>query len=88
MDGLCQFQADLLGLPVTRAASAETTALGAAMLAAVGEGLIDMPAGVEAAHHAGRRFEPATPGKRPEAPYAAWKAAVERVRTNATDQQS
>ncbi|MDQ6857182.1 MAG: glycerol kinase GlpK [Candidatus Dormibacteraeota bacterium] len=81
MDGLCQFQADLLALPVTRAASAETTALGAAMLAAVGEGIIDMPAGVEAAHHPGRRFEPATPGQRPEAKYAAWKEAVARVRT-------
>ncbi len=82
MDGLCQFQADVLGLPVTRAASAETTALGAAMLAAVGEGLIDMPAGVEAAHHAGRRFEPATPGKRPE---AAQYGERGRQRSNASD---
>ena len=85
MDGLCQFQADLLGLPVTRAASAETTALGAAMLAAVGEGLIEMPAGVEAAHHPGRRFEPANPGKRPEAAYAAWRQAIDRVRTAQSD---
>jgi glycerol kinase len=82
MDGLCQYQADLLGLAVTRAASAETTALGAAMLAAVGEGLIEAPAGVESAYHPGRRFEPANAGHRPEAQYAAWKAAVERVRTN------
>jgi glycerol kinase len=80
MDGLCQFQADLLGLPVTRAASTEMTALGAAMLAAVGEGLIEAPAGVEAAHRPGRRFEPAEPGVRPEAPYAAWRRAVDRVR--------
>ncbi len=81
MDGLCQFQADLLGLPVTRAGTSETTALGAAMLAAVGEGLVDMPAGVQAAHHAGRRFDPVTPGRRPAAPYEAWQAAVARVRT-------
>jgi glycerol kinase len=80
MDGLCQFQADQLGLPVTRAASAEITALGAAMLAAVGEGLIDAPAGVEAAYRPGRRFEPAEPGVRPQAPYAAWRRAIERVR--------
>jgi glycerol kinase len=80
MDGLCQFQADLLGLPVTRAASAETTAVGAAMLAAVGEGLIDAPGGVEDAYRAGRRFEPAEPGVRPQAPYAAWRMAVDRVR--------
>ncbi len=82
MDGLCQYQADLLGLSVTRAASAETTALGAAMLAAVGEGLLDAPAGVQAAYHAGRRFEPAHPGHRPEASYAAWREAIARVRTN------
>ncbi len=80
MNGLCQFQADLLGLPVTRAASAETTALGAAMLAAVGEDLIEAPAGVEAAYHPGRRFTPAHPGERPEAEYRAWREAVERVR--------
>ncbi|HSP65781.1 MAG TPA: glycerol kinase GlpK, partial [Candidatus Deferrimicrobium sp.] len=85
MDGLCQFQADLLGLPVTRAASAETTALGAAMLAAVGEGLIEMPAGVERAHHPGRRFDPVNPGKRPKAEYQTWRAAVARIRTNQAD---
>jgi glycerol kinase len=80
MDGLCQFQADLLGLTVSRAASTETTALGAALLAAVGEGLIDAPDGVTAAYKPGRRFTPAHPGIRPEAPYAAWRRAVERVR--------
>lgn len=87
MDGLCQFQADILGLTVTRAASAETTALGAAMLAAVGEGLIEAPAGVEAAYRPGRTFEPATPGERPKAGYARWRQAVERVRTTRTDQE-
>jgi glycerol kinase len=80
MDGLCQFQADLLGLPVTRAGSADTTAVGAAMLAAVGEGLIDAPEGVAAAYRAGRRFEPAHPGHRPTEPYQAWLQAVQRVR--------
>jgi glycerol kinase len=80
MNGLCQFQADLLGLPVTRAASAETTALGAAMLAAVGEDLIDAPDGVAGAYRPGRRFLPAQPGVRPGAEYAAWRRAVERVR--------
>ena len=33
MDLLCQFQADVLGVPVRRAAVQETTALGAAYLA-------------------------------------------------------
>jgi glycerol kinase len=80
MDGLCQFQADLLGLPVTRAGSPDTTAVGAAMLAAVGEGLVSAPDGVAAAYRAGRRFEPAHPGRRPEEPYRAWLRAVQRVR--------
>jgi glycerol kinase len=81
MDGLCQFQADLLGIPVTRAASAETTALGAAMLAAVGQGWLDVPDGVARTYTAGRRFEPADPGRRPVESYAAWHDAVARVRS-------
>jgi glycerol kinase len=80
MDGLCQFQADLLGIPVTRAGSPDTTAVGAAMLAAVGEGLVEAPDGVTAAYRAGRRFEPAQPGERPESQYQAWRRAVARVR--------
>ena len=44
MDLLCQFQADLLGVPVRRAAVQETTALGAAFLAGIAEGVWDSPA--------------------------------------------
>lgn len=80
MDGLCQFQSDLLGIPVARASSPETTGLGAAMLAAVGQGLADGPGTVAARWVAGRRFEPARPDFRPQEPYAAWRAAVDRVR--------
>jgi glycerol kinase len=85
MDGLCQFQADLLGLPVARAASAETTALGAAWLAAVGEGLIDGVEGVRQAWRPGKRFEPRQPGQRPHEQYAAWLEAVGRVRTTSDE---
>jgi glycerol kinase len=81
MDGMLQFQADLLGIPVARASTAETTALGAAWLAAVGEGLLEGPAAVAAAWRPGRRFDPAVPGSRPSEPYAAWQAAVTRVRS-------
>lgn len=82
MDGLCQFQADLLGLPVARAATAEATAIGAAFLAALAEGLIGGIDELGEAWRAGRRFEPADPGVRPDAPYAAWLDAVRRVRTD------
>jgi glycerol kinase len=82
IDGLCQFQADLLGIPVTRAASVEATAFGAAMLAALGSELIDLAA-VEHAWSPGRRFEPASSGSRPSEAYAGWLDAVQRVRTAA-----
>src|SRR5205085_1211192 len=39
MDLLCQFQADLLGVPVRRPTVAETTALGATYLAGLAEGV-------------------------------------------------
>src|SRR5207302_10375740 len=83
MDGLCQFQADVLGLPVARAATSETTATGAAWLAAVGEGLLDGPRAVAGVWRPGRRFEPARPGTRPVDEYVAWQDAVRRVRTTA-----
>jgi glycerol kinase len=81
MDGLCQFQSDLLGIPVARSATAETTALGAALLAAVGEGLLAGPEAVSATWRAGRRFEPANPGRRPSESYRHWRDAVRRVRS-------
>lgn len=80
MDVLCQFQADLLGIPVARAATPETTAMGAAWLAAVAEGLLDGSEAVRAIWRPGRRFLPARPEERPDAAYAAWREAVDRVR--------
>ena len=44
MDVLCQFQADVLGVPVRRPRSQETTALGAAYLAGIAEGVWASPA--------------------------------------------
>jgi glycerol kinase len=85
MDGLCRFQADLLGIPVARAATAETTALGAALLAALGAGLIRDLDEVQAAWRPGRRFDPAAPGSRPEEPYRRWLDAVRRVRSQRLD---
>lgn len=87
LDGLCQFQADLLGIPVTRSASVEATALGAGLLAALGAGLIGGTQDVERSWAAGRRFEPASPGTRPERAYVAWLDAVERVRSGAVERK-
>lgn len=55
----CQILADVLGRPVVRAATAEATALGAAMLAAVGVGWhADLATAIAAMSHRGERFEP------------------------------
>jgi glycerol kinase len=80
LDVLCRIQADLLGIPVARAATAETTAVGAAMLASVGAGLRSLDE-VASTWSAGARFEPAEPGHRPAEPYAAWTSALARIRT-------
>ena len=49
MDLLCQFQADLLGVTVRRPAEQGTTALGAAYLAGIAEGVWASPAEAAAA---------------------------------------
>lgn len=74
-DLLCQLQADQLQVPVTRSADAESTALGAAMLAGLGTGLWDDPARLPPSY-------PVTflPGERDDRGYANWRRAVERCR--------
>jgi glycerol kinase len=79
-DFLMQFQADVLGVPVERPASIETTVAGAAHLAALGIGLPRSPSQA-GAHVAARRFEPSLDPDTRERLYAGWRAAVERVRT-------
>jgi xylulokinase len=54
-----QMKADVTGLPVRRVDTEEATALGAAMLAAVGAGrYVDVVAATELAHLSDRRYEP------------------------------
>src|SRR3546814_1658227 len=61
-DWIAQDLADILDLPVDRPADVETTARGAAMLAAVGAGLFPSLAAAAAAMRAERRcFMPALP---------------------------
>ena len=67
--GLCQFQADLLGVPVERPVHAETTALGAAALAGLAVGV--WPDAGRRSRRPGavdRRFEPAMDPDRRAAP--------------------
>ena len=79
MDVLCQFQADLLGIPVRRPRQTETTALGAAFLAGLGAGLWndDDLAGL---WKLDREFEPAMSRDQAETLQAQWRRAVERSR--------
>ena len=80
MDVLCQFQADLLGVTVRRAAIQETTALGAAFLAGVAEGVWSSPDEVNARWSADAAFSPTMTDDARAGRRAAWERAVERSR--------
>ncbi len=77
-DRFLRTQADFLGRPVVRAAEAESTALGAGMLAAVGAGLTD-EAALRARSLAGTRFDPTLGAAEREARRAGWHKAVRAV---------
>jgi glycerol kinase len=76
---LMQFQADILGRPVVRAAVAETTALGAAFLAGLATGVWRGRTDLVGRIRAGDRFEAAMPPEERERLYARWQGAVERA---------
>ena len=78
-DPLLQFQADVLGLPVVRAAEPESTALGAAFLAGLACGFWRDPAALEELRRPGRRFAP-DPAVDRIALLARWRKAVVAVR--------
>ncbi len=80
MDLLCQFQADLLGVPVRRPAVQETTALGAAYLAGLAEGVWSTPAEAADAWTEQASFSPTMPEAFVEAGLVTWRRAVERSR--------
>ena len=76
---LCmQLQADILGVPVSRPAVQETTALGAAFAAGSAVGLWQGPEDLRRLWQQERKFEPTWSEDRREAAYADWKKAVER----------
>jgi glycerol kinase len=78
---LLRLQADQLGVPVTRPASTETTALGAAYLAGLAEGVWSTVADVQAAWQVDARVEPSDDRTAADAAYAQWLRAVDRSRS-------
>jgi glycerol kinase len=79
MDLLLQMQADQLGVPVRRPKDQETTALGAAFLAGLAEGVWDLAA-IEASWQLDATFEPVEDRTFPDLFHAQWLRAVERSR--------
>ena len=77
---LCQLQADQLGVPVERPTSLETTALGAATLAALGEGLMDPLRASSNPWKAESTFMPSVDLATARSGYEQWLQAVERSR--------
>ena len=79
MDVLCQFQADVLGIPVRRPRHTETTALGAAFLAGLGAGIWS-DADVSTLWKLDREFEPNMSRDQADSLQTQWRRAVERSR--------
>ncbi len=84
MDLLLQLQADQLQVPVARPVVQETTALGAAYLAGLAEGLWSSLNELAAHWHLDREVEPVASQAAADAKYAQWRRAVERARGWAT----
>ncbi|MGA1368686.1 MAG: glycerol kinase GlpK [Blastocatellia bacterium] len=77
---LCQFQADILGVPVVRPVITETTALGAAYLAGLAVGFWKSPKEIAQQWQVEQRFEPTMKRSQRDRLYEGWKDAVARVR--------
>jgi len=80
MDLLCQFQADQLGVAVQRPVDQETTALGAAYLAGLAEGVWASVDEVGAQWGLDAEFSPADDRSVADALHVQWLRAVERSR--------
>jgi len=83
-DLLMQMQADVLQRPVVRAATAETTALGAAYLAGLAVGFWRDLDEIRGIWRSGGRFEPRMAAGERDALVAGWRRAVERAKGWAT----
>ncbi len=79
-NGLMQFQADLLRVPVVRPGTVETTALGAAYLAGLAVGYWKDRDEIAALWRADRVFKPRGPASAMRRLHAGWHRAVERAK--------
>jgi|SRR6185312_4266205 len=79
---LMQFQADILGKNVVRPSDVETTALGAAYLAGIAEGVWSGVDEVENFWRIDRSFEPRMPERRRLELINGWQKAVRRARSD------
>ncbi len=78
-DFLCQFQADILGVPVDRPVITETTCLGAAYLAGLATGFFASVDEVSENWQVEKHFEPRLNEAQREELMDGWKRAVERA---------
>jgi glycerol kinase len=76
---LLQFQADVLGVPLSRPEVIETTAFGAGCLAALGIGLFSDPSAVAKVWREERRFQPKMSGAEVDAHLQRWRVAVAKA---------
>jgi len=79
-DFLMQFQADILGIPVERPKIIETTALGAAGLAGLGDGFWKSSGEFNALRKKERVFKPRMKPSQSKRLYSRWLKAVQRSR--------
>ena len=76
---LMQFQADILGLPIEIPTITETTALGTAMMAALGIGAASTPAALDVPRTIRRTYEPQMSDDERQTLLSHWHAAVQRA---------
>jgi glycerol kinase len=79
-DLLMQFQADVLSIDIDTPECLETTALGAAYLAALGAGLLPDVSVISKTHRIQRTFHPLMDKSVRQGHLGKWKAAIERAR--------
>jgi glycerol kinase len=78
-DLLMQFQADVLGVAISRPAIIETTALGAAFLAGLGAGVWRSKREIQKAWREDRRFEPGPGAKYAKHQISLWNDAIRKA---------